>query len=146
MLVLLFEFFCALIYKAAIYISSNNTKYDRKQHFNTQKAQFPGAAHLYSNKLVQLQYLKGRRKAAAYPLAGFQCHERVIVGVKLFPHFLLKPISKMQSCSDTGAKLKDQQRSHLKIRATEIPSTPPFILFSTFNHLAIANLVPILVF
>lgn len=97
---------------------------------------------VYSNKLALLQFLKGCRKAATHPLTDFQCHKRVIV-----PLFPLKPISKMQSNNDTGVKLKDWQRSHLKIRETEILSTPPsFILFSTFNHSAIGNLAPILVF
>lgn len=78
---------------------------------------------IYSNKLVQLQFLNGCKKAAAHPLADFQCHERVILGIKLLPHFLRKPIKKMQLSSDAGAKLQDQQRSHLKITESEILST-----------------------
>lgn len=85
-----------------------------------------------SNKLVQLQFLNGCRKAAAHPLADFQCHERVIMGVKLLPHFFLKPIKKMQLSSGAGAKVKDQQRSHLKIRESELLSTTT--TSSTIQH------------
>lgn len=120
--VLFFKYFGPLLNKGAVYISLNNTKYNRRHYFNTQRFSSLVQLSVYSNKLVLLLFLHGCREAAVHSLADFQCHEKVIVCVKLLSRFPLKPIKKIQSCSSAGAKLKDWQRSHLRKRKTQLLS------------------------
>lgn len=135
-----FKYFGPSFNKAAIYIAFNNTKYNRRHYFNTQRFSSLVQLSVYSNKLVQLLFLHGCRKAAVHSLADFQRHGKVIVFVKLLS-FSFEAHKKIESSSDAGAKLKDWQRPPEKEG-----NRAAFIIFSTFNHSVNANLIPILGF
>lgn len=90
----LFKYFGPLFNKATIYIAFNNTKYNRRHYFSTQRFSSLVQLSVYSNKLVQLLFLHGCRKAAAHSVADFQRHGKVIACVKLLSRFPLKPMKK----------------------------------------------------